>query len=46
MFLLPSQVELVGDRLLYDRIAGTGAGPDSGWAAGRRRFGRGLGTGG
>ena len=25
-------MELVGDRLLYDRIAGTGAGPDSGWA--------------
>ena len=29
---LPLQVELVGDRLCYDRIAGTGAGPDSGWA--------------
>ena len=23
----------MGDRLRYDRIAGTGAGPNSGWAA-------------
>ncbi len=25
------KVDLVGDRLCYDRIAGNGAGPDSGW---------------
>lgn len=29
---LVMQVELNGDRLCYDRIAGTGAGPNSGWA--------------
>lgn len=31
-------MELVGDRLLYDRIAGTGAGPDSGWVSVRLGF--------
>ncbi|CAK9000539.1 unnamed protein product [Durusdinium trenchii] len=30
---LVMEVELVGDRLCYDRIAGTGAGPDSGWVS-------------
>lgn len=29
-----AKVDLVGDRLCYDRIAGTGAGPDSGWVWG------------
>eukprot|EP00413_Alexandrium_margalefii_P044244 CAMPEP_0204604062 /NCGR_PEP_ID=MMETSP0661-20131031/57628_1 /ASSEMBLY_ACC=CAM_ASM_000606 /TAXON_ID=109239 /ORGANISM="Alexandrium margalefi, Strain AMGDE01CS-322" /LENGTH=493 /DNA_ID=CAMNT_0051615187 /DNA_START=62 /DNA_END=1543 /DNA_ORIENTATION=- len=28
--------EIVGDRLLYDRIAGTGYGPDSGWVCVRQ----------
>jgi hypothetical protein len=27
------EVQRVGDRLLYDRIAGTGYGPDSGWVS-------------
>eukprot|EP00439_Symbiodinium_sp_Y106_P003980 s5859_g1.t1 len=38
---LVMEVELVGDRLRYDRIAGTGAGPDSGWVSvrlGRREL--------
>lgn len=35
---LVAEVELVGDRLLYDRIAGTGAGPDSGWVSVRLGF--------
>jgi len=30
---LVMEVDLVGDRLCYDRIAGTGAGPDSGWVS-------------
>ena len=33
-----AKVDLVGDRLCYDRIAGTGAGPDSGWVWGTRAF--------
>lgn len=33
-----AKVDLVGDRLCYDRIAGTGAGPDSGWVWGTSAF--------
>eukprot|EP00931_Biecheleriopsis_adriatica_P089751 TRINITY_DN63835_c0_g1_i1.p1 TRINITY_DN63835_c0_g1~~TRINITY_DN63835_c0_g1_i1.p1 ORF type:complete len:503 (-),score=88.46 TRINITY_DN63835_c0_g1_i1:44-1552(-) len=36
------QVELVGDRLRYNRIAGTGAGPNSGWVSVRTLRGKEL----
>lgn len=36
---LVQEQECVGDRLLYNRIAGTGYGPDSGWVSIRTRAG-------